>query len=100
MQLYPVGPERHGWKRIPLTYGIGLSQTYGPWYEGKTPYKHVVWFNINENMGATGEEIRKMGFANENKRGKDALTEKRIPSRKCARKRADIAKGDSLFSNS
>lgn len=54
-------------------------KTYGPWYEGKTPYKHVVWFNINENMGATREEIRKMGFANENERGKDALTEKESP---------------------
>ena len=41
---------------------IGLSQTYGPWYEGRAPYKHQMWFNINENMGMTVEKILEMGF--------------------------------------
>ena len=52
-----------GFLEKPRLDTIGLSQTYGPWYEGNTPYDHEIWFNINENMGATVDKIKEMGFS-------------------------------------
>ena len=41
---------------------VGQSHCYGTWYAGNTPYKHVTWNTFNENMEATDERIRSLGF--------------------------------------
>lgn len=41
----------------------GQSQCFGLWYEGSTPYRHVVSHAFNENTGdAYADRLRAMGF--------------------------------------
>ena len=43
----------------PRMKAIGFSHSgYGDWYEGETPYKHVRYHSLNENIGATKENFR------------------------------------------
>lgn len=51
-----------GFTAQPRLSRVGQSQSFGSWYEGKTPYEHKLFHTINENMGANIESIRKMGF--------------------------------------
>lgn len=41
----------------------GQSQCFGTWYEGDTPYRHVISHTFNENSGdAYADRIRQLGF--------------------------------------
>lgn len=55
-----------GFAAEPRTDRVGCTQTFGPWYTGKTPYKHKLWHNYNENMGCTIENLDKYGFKVDN----------------------------------
>mgnify|MGYP006916256934 FL=1 len=42
---------------------VGFSHNgYGDFYAGGTPYQHEYYFALNENMAATDDHIRAMGF--------------------------------------
>lgn len=51
-----------GFTAQPRLSRTGQTQCFGTWYEGKTPYSHTLFHTINENMGATVQGIRNMGF--------------------------------------
>ncbi len=51
-----------GWLPEPRLEVKGLGQTFGDFYVGDEPYKHVLWHTLNECTGATVEHIREMGF--------------------------------------
>ncbi len=51
-----------GYSATPKFERKGQTQAYGPWYEGNIPYKHKIYYNITEVMGAYVDNIRKMGF--------------------------------------
>lgn len=46
----------------PLKEKAGASNSFGTWYEGKTPYAHRVNHTFNESMGATVENLKKHGY--------------------------------------
>ena len=51
-----------GWSSEPNVAKHGQSQVLGTFYEGNTPYKHVVWQTFVENMAAFGEKLKKKGY--------------------------------------
>ena len=51
-----------GWSSEPNVAKHGQSQVLGTFYEGNTPYKHVVWQTFVENMSAYGEKLKKVGY--------------------------------------
>jgi hypothetical protein len=46
----------------PRMWTPGLTQCYGTWYEGDTPYEHEVWHTFGENDFITADQARSMGF--------------------------------------
>lgn len=51
-----------GFTPTPRLDRIGQSHCFGTWYEGSVPYSHTLWHTFNENMEATDERIKSMGF--------------------------------------
>ncbi len=70
--VWHIGPKTihfHGrWGAKSFSYAPkldkhGQSQCFGTWYEGDTPYRHIVSHAFNENTGeAYAERFRAMGF--------------------------------------
>lgn len=70
--IWTIGPKKihfHGkwgtksFTAYPKVEKHGQSQCFGTWYEGNTPYRHVVSHAFNENSGdAFAERMRQMGF--------------------------------------
>lgn len=46
----------------PLDVKVGYSNSYGTWYEGKTPYEFELSHTFNESTTATIENLRKHGY--------------------------------------
>ena len=51
-----------GFTEKPRIEKHGQSQVFGRWYEGKQPYKHRLWYSINENMDAYDWKLKELGF--------------------------------------
>lgn len=51
-----------GFLKEPRIEKHGQSQVFGTWYEGKTPYKHRVYYTFVENMGAYDYKLKELGF--------------------------------------
>lgn len=68
--FYFCGKEIHfegkwgtkGFLKEPRIEKHGQSQVFGTWYEGKTPYKHRVYYTFVENMGAFDYKLKELGF--------------------------------------
>lgn len=52
-----------GFTPVPRTDRVGQSHCFGTWYEGAIPYSHILWHTFNENMEATDERVKRMGFS-------------------------------------
>lgn len=51
-----------GFTAYPRLDKYGQSQTFGTWYEGKTPYKHKLYMTFVENQEAFDNNLQQMGF--------------------------------------
>lgn len=70
--IWTIGPKKihfegkwgtKSFTAYPKVEKHGQSQCFGTWYEGDTPYRHVVSHAFNENSGdAYAERMRQMGF--------------------------------------
>ena len=51
-----------GFLKKPRIEKHGQSQMFGTWYEGKTPYKHRLYYTFTESMEAFDENLKRFGF--------------------------------------
>lgn len=51
-----------GWTETPWNEKHGQSQIIGTWYEGDTPYEHMLWDSFVENMDAFEDNLKAAGY--------------------------------------
>lgn len=51
-----------GFTATPRIEKLGQSHCFGEWYEGKTPYRHVLSHTFSENMGCLDESVIAAGY--------------------------------------